>query len=157
MAFDKNQFKDLIERTLKEIRVSSPAAVSLLLGTAAKEFHFGTYLKQIDGPALGVFMMEPSTETDIWVNVLNGAKDLKNRIINATGQIGPNVRALHTNISYQICMCRAHYLRFPEPFPNGNNVRALGEYWKKYYNTAAGKGTIEDFIACWERFIGGRP
>ena len=47
MALNKNQFKDLIERCLKKTMMHSDAAVALLLGTAAQESAFGTYIRQI--------------------------------------------------------------------------------------------------------------
>jgi hypothetical protein len=71
MAFDKKQFRDLIQRTLQDLGMHSESAVNLLLGTAAQESQFGTYFRQIGGgPALGVFQMEPDTEIDIWDNYL---------------------------------------------------------------------------------------
>lgn len=47
MAFNCLQFRDLITRVLKEVALYSPAAVNLLLGTAAQESGFGTYLRQV--------------------------------------------------------------------------------------------------------------
>lgn len=63
MSFDKNQFRSLILRVLTNVdpALCSDAAVNLLLGTAAQESEFGKYIRQIRGPALGVFQMEPAT------------------------------------------------------------------------------------------------
>lgn len=154
MAFDREQFQDLIERVLREIDAHSASAVNLLLGTAAVESRFGTYLRQVEGPALGVFQMEPATEEDIWAKFLINRKPLRDRVINATGQIGPNVRALESNIAYQIAMARCHYLRFKEPLSFAKDIEAMADYWKRYYNTTEGKGSPEEFIANYKRFVG---
>ena len=68
--FNKDQFQDLNNRVLSSIGLYSVEAVYLLLGTCAVESNFGTYLKQKNGPALGVFQIEPSTLIDIWENYL---------------------------------------------------------------------------------------
>ncbi|KAK3739948.1 hypothetical protein QZH41_012800 [Actinostola sp. cb2023] len=34
----------------------------------------------------------------------------------------------------------------PVPIPPAENILAQGEYWKKYYNTPAGKGTVQKFV-----------
>jgi len=64
MSFNVAQFKTLIERVLSELDpdLASPVAVKLLLGTAAQESRFGTFLHQLGGgPAKGAFQMEPAT------------------------------------------------------------------------------------------------
>ncbi len=39
------------------------------------------------------------------------------------------------NLAYATAMCRVHYLRVPRPLPDAGAVRAMGEYWKRHYNT----------------------
>lgn len=51
-------------------------------------------------------------------------------------------------------VCRLHYLLIPEPVPQ--TLKGRAEYWKKYYNTVAGKGSPADYIfrvQKWERFL----
>ncbi len=40
---------------------------------------------------------------------------------------------------------RLHYKLKPEAIPQ--TLRGRAEYWKKYYNTALGKGSVEEYIA----------
>ena len=62
----------IIRPTLQKINLWSEAAENLLLGTAAQESLLGTYLKQNgNGPALGIYQMEPNTHKDIWIHYLN--------------------------------------------------------------------------------------
>lgn len=49
-----------------------------------------------------------------------------------------------------VLFARIHYLRVPEPVPESLTEQAA--YWKKYYNTAAGKGTAEQYIESWKRY-----
>ncbi|MBW2599564.1 MAG: hypothetical protein JRC60_05690 [Deltaproteobacteria bacterium] len=172
MAFNKTQFQDLIERVLTEIGMHSRAAVHLLLGTAAQESGFGTYLRQVGGgppaiasqpaqarragPALGVFQMEPATEKDIWGNYLVYREDLAEAVWQVAGaayDVGPSVEALEANLSYQIAMARIHYRRVPEALPRFDDIDGMAWYWKQYYNTPLGKGTEAEFVKNYHKYI----
>lgn len=159
MAFNKDQFQRLIERVLTELGMHSRAAVNLLLGTAAQESGFGTYLRQVGGgPALGVFQMEPATEKDIWCSYLVYREDLTETVWQVAGaayDVGPvMITALEANLSYQVAMARIHYRRVKEPLPPHDNVEALGRYWKQHYNTPKGKGTVQEFAKNYFKYVG---
>lgn len=158
MAFNRDQFQDLIERVLTEINMHSRAAVKLLLGTAAQESAFGTYLRQVGGgPALGVFQMEPDTERDIWKNYLAYREDLAEtvwQIAGAAYDVGSSVDALEANLSYQIAMARIHYLRIKEPLPPHDDVNGMARYWKRHYNTLKGAGSEQEFVENYLKYVG---
>jgi len=154
MSFNKDQFKDLIQKVLTKIDMHSDVAVNLLLGTAAQESGFGTYLKQLgDGPALGVFQMEPNTEKDIWINYIDHRVIIRNMIKYTVGLHSPTPFHLQGNLIYQIIMTRLHYRRVPEPLPMESDIKGLARYWKQYYNTPMGKGTTEEFIANYYKYV----
>ena len=46
---------------------------------------------------------------------------------------------------YSGIAARLYVSNIPAPIPT--DVRGQAEYWKKYYNTEKGKGTVEDFIS----------
>jgi len=146
--FHKTQFKDLIGRVLlsADKRFSSMSAVNLLMGTAAVESKLGTYLRQIKGPALGVFQMEPETERDIWVNFLAYRPVLESKIQQMFQPAVIPSPALEYDIGYQIVMARLQYYRAPTPLPTYKDISGLAKYWKKHYNTSAGAGVPGDFI-----------
>lgn len=152
---DKDQFAQLIHDVLISIdsSVYSPDAVYLLLGTAAQESRLGTYINQINGPALGVFQMEPTTEQDIWTNFLQYRPHLRNMVAKATGVKHPDPGHLRGNLIYQIAMARLHYFRVPEPLPAGNDILAMARYWKEHYNTHLGRGTVEEFQGNYTRYV----
>ena len=156
--FDKNQFKDLVSVVLKESRLYSWAGVNLLLGTAAVESDFGRYIKQVKGPALGVFQMEPDTERDIWVNFVKfrpRLRDAIKRVSGVTELPTRNPPSLMCNLAYQVIMARIHYLRVPENLPAHDDVVGMAKYWKKHYNTLAGKGAIAKFVQRYVEYIEG--
>jgi hypothetical protein len=159
MAFDPSQFRDFISRVLTDLGLCSDSAVELLLGTAAQESGFGTYLQQIKGPARGVFQMEPATERDIWDNFLcfNDRLALSHRIRDLSGawRGGCDSFALEGNLIYQTAMCRVHYLRVPSPLPAANDLVALANYWKRHYNTFQGKGTPQEFVRNYHQYVRG--
>ena len=153
--FDPKQFSQLIHDTLADLdpALCSRSAVNLLLGTAAQESLFGTYLKQIKGPALGVFQMEPMTEIDIWDHYLAYRPHLKNMVVKTTGVKHPDDYHLRGNLLYQIAMARVHYFRVPEPLPDADDVQALAEYWKRFYNTHLGLGNAREFVKNYRWYV----
>jgi len=157
MAFDLTQFAHLITRILTEQELYSKVAVNLLLGTAAKESDFGTYLRQLDGgPARGTFQMELATEADIWNNYLFYGRVARRKAIYKISGVrsANNNGALEWNLAYAICMARLHYRRILEPFPKSENIEGLGEYWDCHWNRNPEKGTVKQFIKKWDQFIG---
>lgn len=152
--YDKNQFKMIVETVLQRMgpKYRSEAAVNLLLGTAAQESRFGTYLYQIGGgPAQGVFQMEPATEKDIWENYLKYDPDKKAAVYVACGRTGPGDH-LTTDIAYQIAMCRMHYWRKPGGIPN--DLEGQAAFYKQHFNTPLGAATVEEYIANYKKYVG---
>lgn len=143
MAFDKQQFSDLIIWTLKYFDLYSQAAVNLLLGTAAVESDFGTYLRQIGGgPARGIFQMEPPTYG--WLAERYSLKYRK--------QCAQSFPEIEWDLRLAILFARLRYRVDPSPLPAANDVVTLACYWKNIYNTAAGGGTPAKFVSKYNQF-----
>lgn len=145
---NKNQLRELIQTTLTYLGPNSQNAIELLMLTAAQESKLGIYIKQIKGPAEGIFQMEPNTEKDIWKNYLSQYPNQylgdKIKALLPSSQPIPTVPHMRTNLLYQICMARMHYYRVPSPLPDKNDIRGMAKYYKKHYNTYLGKATIEE-------------
>lgn len=138
----------IITPVLHELGMYSDSAAILLLGTAVQESRL-THLKQLnDGPALGVYQIEPSTHDDIWKNYLNRRLALAEKVRGfACKRLWQNLSMeLVGNLFYATAIARIHYKRVPEPLPAATDLEGLAQYWKDHYNTYKGKGTPEEFI-----------
>ena len=64
-------------------------------------------------------------------------------------EFGYDIRKLvHTNLAddplLSFIFCRLHYRLRPEPIPS--SLRGRAEYWKQFYNSMAGKGTVTHYL-----------
>jgi hypothetical protein len=152
MAFDREQFGDLVERTLRRMgaELAGPDAQALVLGTAAVESDFGTYLRQLGGgPARGPFGMEPPTFA--WL-----AGKYRSRFCDDWTWVSLNFAAQEWDLVAAIVFCRLRYRVDREPIPAAADVDALARYWKRVYNTELGAGTVEDFTEKFHRYVTAR-
>lgn len=134
----------------------SVAAENLLMGTCAQESRMGSYVKQVSGPACGIFQMEPATHNDICENFLEyrpGLDDLTNELRARGITPGSKLSDLVGNLYYQVAMTRVHYVRVRMALPEEDNVEEQANYWKLFYNTPEGKGTVEEFIENYNRYV----
>jgi hypothetical protein len=113
--------------------------------TAAQETHLGTYLKQVRGPALGVFQIEPNTYNDMWGNWIMYRQNILTGLNDMWGASSLDWRIrMRADLAYQIVMARIFYLRVPAPIPANDHPLGLAHYYKKYFNTHLGKATPEE-------------
>lgn len=137
----------VIRPSLEPLGLYSGPAEQLLLGTLAVESDLGYFLQQTNGPALGIYQIEPATHQDIWDNYLAYKNTLAAQI-GAMLPVSPDVtieQLLITDLRYATIIARLVYYRQNEPLPNINDYPAQAAYWKKYYNTEQGKGSVEQY------------
>lgn len=146
----KEQLREMIIEVLTQANLLSVPAVDLLMGTAAVESQRGYYWRQIKGPALGIFQMEPRTERDIWENYLKYKHHLRTMMA-GFGYEGPDETRLKYDLRYQILMARIHYLRIKAPIPA--TLAGQADYWKAHYNTHLGAGTPEKYLKAYEEYV----
>lgn len=135
---------------------SSLAEISevLVLGTGMVESHL-RFVDQIDpeakpGPAYGLWQMEERTFRDIYENYIRYQWSLKQKLQGLCTH-SPRITDLHWNHAYAAAMCRVHYRRCPG-MPN-LDARNLAAYWKNFYNTPLGKGTVDKAVPHFRRAI----
>lgn len=152
LQLDAKQLREYIVRpTLVRLGMFSPAAENLVVGTAAQESRID-YVKQLGrGPARGVYQMEPATHDDIWENYLRYSPGLAAKVTELLAPWPERDYQLITNLAYATAMCRIQYFRRPEPLPPADDLRALGAYYKRWYNTPAGAATIDEFVTNYRR------
>lgn len=147
MALDKIQFQSLIERVLnKDLPTLNPSKIitNLLLGTAAQESKFGTYLRQLGGgPALGIFQMEKTTFDDLVYRFGNKFPLIKTFTF----------EQLEWDLRAAIIMARIKYYSCPN-FPTNNEIQSLAAYWKQWYNTPLGAGKPSEFVVNYRKYVG---
>ena len=159
MTINAKQFRELIVRpTLKYLEPEIPystEAEDLLVMTAAHESHLGTYLKQVNGPALGVYQMEPATHADIWENFLEYRDKLAWAVDDLlTERLDEDYSdSLVFDLRYATAMARVNYYRDKEAIPKEKDyptrseyIDALGAYAKRVYNTELGKATANQYV-----------
>jgi hypothetical protein len=154
-GLDPQQFRLYVIRpTLQHLELHSQAAENLLLGTALQESNL-KYIRQLGaGPALGVMQMEPATHDDLWRNYLAYSPDLALKLKSITRLAGVGAAPeMMGNLQYAVGMARVHYRRVKAAIPAAHDARALAAYWKQYYNTPLGAGTVDEavkhfFYAC---------
>jgi hypothetical protein len=128
---------------------NSKNAQMLLLATAAIESKCGYYIKQINGPALGIWQMEPETRYDIWVNCDALQKDRFRTSIDMLGSCA-GADELVVSPMYACAMARLKYSMDTAPLPFYADIYAIYEYYKRIYNTPLGASTFEKFKAAWQ-------
>ena len=154
--FNEPQFRSLIVRpVLEHLQNWSESAEELLILTFAAESLGGTYIKQIEGPALGIYGMEPDTYNYLWATWLPSHSHYAYKALQAVYMSNkPPAEMLVDNIRYATIMARLNYCRFSEPLPAASDIKSLAQYYKKYWNTKKGKATVKGAIISYNHFMG---
>lgn len=161
--FNNLQFRQLIiAPAIRAVNLYSQEAEDLLIGTCAQESRGGTYLfQQGANPdlyaslqknilAVGPFQMEPRTHDDLWGHFIRQNKKLKG-VCEPLTQMPAD--AMVYDLRYATIMARLfYYFRAKESIPKTLELQA--KYYKKYYNTTAGKATVEEYIKNYNSFMG---
>jgi hypothetical protein len=149
----------LIQSTLKTAPrdLYTTDVEELLVATAAQESHLGVWRQQINGPALGIFQMEPATWEDLFRNYIMYHADLNEWVRSYIKLPVLGARELITNDSLAIAMARLLYLRAPEPIPSGTSLWALWALYKKRWNTPEGAATWQQFRTNYATYVPGGP
>ncbi len=138
----------IIKPTLKYMggNYYSKESAFLLLCTAAIESNCGEYIKQINGPALGVWQMEPDTHNDIWDNCDALIGPFEQKIYDICGRCTDNT--LIDSPKYACAMARLKYSMDPHPLPkytgdSNVDLKSFYDYYKRVYNTGLGASTFD--------------
>ena len=151
-------FRDeIIVPTLTTLNLYSEAAAELLLGTALQESRL-VYRRQLgDGPARGLFQMEMATHDDIWNNYLKYRSTLRNAVTQLKSDPDADPEGeLETNDAYAAAMARVQYKRAPKALPEAGDVEGMAAYWKLYYNTPLGDGTVAQYVSNYTGVMGSK-
>lgn len=150
-----DQLRELIIKpALYDLVLLSDEAVELLVFTCAVESDGGTYIKQLDGPALGIYQMEPATYNDIWQNYIAFKSSILMKLLyNFNAPKMPDENRLLWDLRFATAMTRLHYERVNELIPAPDNIPSIYDYYKAHYNTALGAADKEKCLAAYHAFI----
>src|SRR5690606_21110728 len=104
-----------------------------------------------NGPALGLWQIEPATHDDLWVNWIRYRPSVANKLKILLGDFAPSAELIDGavlahrkfplpthligNLYYSCAMARIVYRRIPAALPDAGDVIGLSKYWKQWYNT----------------------
>lgn len=152
--FDINQFREnILTPALEAIQFRDPNFRELLVFTCAVESAGGTYVKQIKGPALGIFQMEPATYTDVWQNYILRKPDIVNLLslnLGVNRMMPP--QELISNLSFATVMAALLYKQ-RKANPTSSDADELWNIYKPLYNTVKGAAQKDASIKAYKKFI----
>ena len=124
----------------------STAAEELVLGTAIVESSL-IYIRQHgDGPALGLWQVEPATHDDLYANYLSYRQELSALLMELRAPALSLEENLASNLMYGAAVCRLCYYRQPEALPEAGDLEGQAAFWKQHYNTPLGAGTVGKYM-----------
>jgi len=141
------EFKHLCTEALLDWGLHSDHCVELLAMIAAHESLGGKYRKQIGGPALGLFQIEPVTHNSVWDN----SDSIRARA--KRYGIEEDVSKLESDDRYSIWVARHYLAQDQNPLPK--TPEAMAAYCRSYWNRT-GKATPEKYLNDWQAWRDGR-
>ena len=169
--------EEIVAPTIKDLGMHSPEAEDILVGIAAHESMGFRHLRQSPrGPAVSPYQMEPWVAADVVVRYLDTRPDLRDLLEAAAWPLTSSkvdwanldLRDLRSklicDLRFATAVARLRLWMIPEALPSRGDlsddleyVTALGRYWKTYWNTEYGAGTVDEFVASWRAHVGGIP
>ena len=145
---------DIIQPALNDLGIYSENAEELLVATCCQESLLGSYVRQVHGPAYGIYMCEKDTYLDIWNNYISNNTVLKEKILKSNNYSAPpSFDHLIFNLKYATQIARIFYSRIKVPLPAKNDLEGIWNYYKVHYNTVGGKATESEFMNNYLKFV----
>lgn len=158
MGINPKQLEEIvINPALIALGMNSPAATKLMLGTAAQESHLGSYIVQMGigfKGGIGIYQMQQGAYNELWENVIDKNVALKAKIRLLLGYDGkPPATRLATDMMLATVMTRLYYWVIKKPLPEADDIAGQAAYWKKWYNTPHGRGTEQEYVDNYNRYV----
>jgi hypothetical protein len=152
---DHKQWRQLIIKPSLDIICSySVDAEETLIATLAHESLGCSFLAQVEGPAVGPYMVEPPTYQTT-LGYINRNMDIRARVYKAFGYaLPPPVDVLNYNLRFATLITFCYYKSRNPTFPPAGDIDAIWDYYKMYYNTINGSATKDAFLSNYQRFVG---
>ena len=119
-------------------------AIDLIAETAMQETNLGSYRDMSNyGAGIGLCQCDPIAFDDTKARTKNSvkAKIMLELVVNIDGV--SHIELAHSPMLAAI-WCRLHYLLRPGAIPD--TVLGRAEYWKHWYNSELGRGTVAEYV-----------
>lgn len=151
-----DEFNDyIVVPSLNVAGLYSPCAANLLLGTAIIESNLNHVEQRGPGRAMGFFQIEEATYNDIlrYINRYENGR-LKEIVLSCAFYVcWPPAESLVHNMRWGCLVARLKYHMQKEALPEEDDAQALGNYYKKYYNTSKGSAEMSKIISVFESIV----
>lgn len=126
-------------------------AEPMLLETSAQETHLGRFRDRTPyGAGTGLCQIDLIAFEDIKARTRDKHKQAILEVFSIDLD-KVEYRELEYSPLLSFIFCRLHYKLIPDEIPKSLEGRA--DYWKKFYNTSAGKGSAEEYIENAHRYL----
>lgn len=142
-VYNKNEIINLADEVV-EVLGGGENAKRLLLETVAAETNFGKAKDKTWSSGIGLTQFDYIGFIDVKQRT---PKKIKQKIKTNWGINIDRVRLddLRYNPKLAMIFTRLKYMLVPKPIPS--TLQDRGKYWKKWYNTYAGKGTVAHYVS----------
>lgn len=126
----------------------------LLLATHAIESDLGLYNRQIKGPAVSPFQLEPSTIIDTARNwdKYPQMTEVVRKLSNIYDYGVTLVEECETNQRLACLIARGKYAMDSKRLPSFDDKRGLYDYYKRVYNTGEGASNWSKWCESWKKY-----
>lgn len=137
-----------VHERLSIVPKGSKDHVALLMETSAVESSRGYIVRQVGGPARGIFQMEPTTERCMRSWLKDNFPRVHDEVMAFYDKKKSPEWNLTHNVPYNVAMSTAYYWRRMGDSLAGNitTLEDRAKVWKTHYNTYLGKGSIAGYI-----------
>lgn len=147
----KEQLAQTIEAVHERLSIvpkGSADHVALLMETSAVESSRGYIVRQVGGPARGIFQMEPTTEQCMRSWLKDNFPSVHDEVMAFYDKKKSLEWNITHNVPYNVAMSTAYYWRRMGDSLAGNitTLEDRAKVWKTHYNTYLGKGSIAGYI-----------
>ena len=144
-GISREHVRRVITATLAHLGVKpqeQAAWEKLLLLTAATESDMGRILRQIRGPARGIFQVEPNTEKYVlwWFKTFDPTVYEKIKNLRCPAKL--DIAELEGNLPYAVAIAWGTYA-VRKVNPVGKSLQEMAEMYKRHYNTPKGKASVK--------------
>ena len=144
-GLDPKQLRPMVETVLSYLGEKDQKWIDLLLITGQVESDLGRLVKQVKGPAVGLFQIEPFTEGEVWKHYISRNKDLKEKITKLRFPAKLGRHEMEYNTAYSIALTYCIY-KWRKVNPKDMTLAEMATTHKVKYNTMKGKSSVSKTI-----------